>query len=155
MAISRRGIQYKDSTKKYMAIYCLILGIINAVIGIIQVIGGIIALGGGYLGLPVVLPPDLFSGICLIIIGLVYLRGVQPLLSKNDKGVAFLVGGAIISLMLGFIYLMTMGADGIMYIIGSEDFESWTPLNDFVPALWVSIFSIPGAFIAWKIRNIK
>jgi len=153
MAVS--GIHYKDSTKKYMAIYCLILGVINIGIGMIQVIGDIMAIGGIDPRLPVIMPPDFFGGICLIVIGLVFLLGVPPLLNKDDKGVAFLVGGVILALMLGIIYLMVMGSDGIMYLIGSEDFETWVPLDDFVPALWVSFFSIPGAFVAWKIRNIK
>ncbi len=149
------GIHFTNSSKRLMAIYCIILGIINIGIGIFQIFYEISIWMGINFEFPFFISPDLFSGICLVIIGTIFTMGIKPLLNKEDRGVAFLIGGILIALMIGAIYLMIMGSDWIMFLIGNEDFESWSPLDDFVPALWASIFSIPGVSIAWKIRNIK
>ncbi|MHA1856259.1 MAG: hypothetical protein ACTSYY_09440 [Promethearchaeota archaeon] len=153
--MTSNGIHFTNSSKKLMAIYCIILGIINIGIGIFQIFYEILILIGINFKFPFFISPDLFSGICLVIIGTIFTMGINPLLNKEDKGVAFLIGGILLALIMGIIYLMIMGSDWIMFLIGNDDFQSWSPLDDFVPALWASIFSIPGASIAWKIRNIK
>jgi hypothetical protein len=148
-------IAYNDETKTRMGIYCIILGALNIVIGLTQFIMGILEIFAIELLEIAFLPPDLFMGMCLAVIGTVFIFGVRPLLDKDDTGVSFLVGGSLIAIGFGILYLLIMISHSFMFLIQAEDFETWTFLVDIVPALWLSAFSIPGFIVAMKIRNVK
>ncbi|MFX1451835.1 MAG: hypothetical protein ACFFCM_13385 [Promethearchaeota archaeon] len=102
-----------------------------------------------------VIKPDIFLGIILSIIGLIFLSGVNDLFKKKDIGVSHLVVGSILSIGIGIIYFLILLAHGGMFLLGNEEYLSWKALNDFSPAIWLAFLSIPGGLIAWQIKDIK
>lgn len=124
-----------------------------------------------------------FSGAVLIIIGIVYARGVKGLLwpSNNEDrfdGMAFLLGGLILSAIFGGIYLVIMSANALGYglhwfehsifwldfaVMVGESFTDWIIaeglgywmwIYDFRPAIWLFILAIPPlAYMAQKVRE--
>jgi len=102
-----------------------------------------------------IIKPDIFLGICMALIGAVFLVGVKPLFQNKDEGVSFLVGGSLLSIGYGIIYLLIMLAHGAMFLLGNEDFLTWNILSDFSPAIWYALLAIPGGIITWQIRNVK
>ncbi|MHA1893212.1 MAG: hypothetical protein ACTSX4_01800 [Candidatus Helarchaeota archaeon] len=149
------SIKYDDKTKKKMAFYCMIVSIIYIGVGMVQFLGGILEIFAVKMFLPKLMPPDLFTGMALIVIGLVFAFGIKPLFNREDAGVSFIVGGSLLAIGFGILYLLIMISHGFMFLLQAEDFETWTFLDDLVPALWASTLTIPGFVIAWKIRNVK
>ena len=102
-----------------------------------------------------IIKPDIFLGIILSIIGIVFLSGVNDLFKKKDIGVSHLVVGSILSIGFGIIYFLIFLAHGGMFLLGNEEYLSWKVLYDFGPAIWFAFISIPGSLIANQIKNIK
>ncbi len=102
-----------------------------------------------------ILKPDIFLGIIFIIIGVIFLSGVNDLFGKKDIGVSHLVVGSMLSLGFGIIYFLIFLAHGAMFLLGNDDYLSWKALYDFSPAIWLAFLSIPGGLIAWNIKDIK
>ncbi len=96
------------------------------------------------------IPEDLIGGFVLILIGLIFLMGYYELKSGIAEGMAYVYVGVILSLFFLCIYLLIMLANGIeAYIFVNEDFKNWSPLEDFRPGIYISIFTLIP-FILWR-----
>ena len=102
-----------------------------------------------------IIKPDIFLGLLLIIIGIVFLSGIRDLFRKRDEGVGHIVVGSMLSLGFGVIYFLIFLAHGAMFLLGNEEFLAWNPLSDFGPVIWLAFLSIPGGIIAWQIKDVK
>ena len=102
-----------------------------------------------------IIKPDIFLGLILIIIGIVFLSGIKDLLQKKDEGISHLVVGSLLSIGFGVIYFLIFLAHGAMFLLGNEDFLTWNALSDFGPPIWLAFLSIPGGLIAWQIKDVK
>ncbi|NJE10573.1 hypothetical protein [Thermococcus sp. MAR1] len=120
--------------------------IIGAIFGLLYLIYGVIeslSWLGWKIKLGVSPTGDLFAGLALITISAVYLVGLKRALENDGRAVAYIYVGALLGMALGGLALLTMGADAIeTYIIHSEDFAGWDPLDDVTSYLILGVLSI-------------
>lgn len=126
-------------TGKTLGIYAFSLGALYLLVGLLEIFGG-----SGEL-----IPGDLFGGLALAIIATTYLYGVRDTLKGDYKGLSLLMGGLFLSAIFGLLYLLMLGADGLMYLLGEA--EEIPGLVDFRPAIWFFILSLP---LIYHIRNM-
>lgn len=126
-----------------IGIYAFVLGVVYLVFGVLEVFGGV--------GL---IPGDFFGGLALVVIAATYLNGVKGVFNGEHKGLSFILGGLFLTTVFGVLYLLVMGADGLMYLLGEA--EEFSALADFRPAIWFFFASLPLAYGVWKlIREAK
>jgi len=121
---------------KTIGIYAAVIGVVYLVLGVIEVFGG----AGD------VIPGDLFGGLALVVIAATFLYGIKSTFDGDHKGLSFLIGGLFLSAVFGILYLLLMGADGLMFLLGEAD--EFSVLADFRPAIWMFILSLPLAYLA-------
>lgn len=126
---------------KTLGIYAGVLGSVYLIIGVIEVFGG-----AGE-----VIPGDLFGGLALVVIAATFLNGVKGLFDGEHIGLSFLVGGLFLSAIFGVLYLLLMGADGMMFLLGEA--EEFSALADFRPAIGLFFLSLPLAYQAWALTR--
>jgi len=126
---------------KTIGIYALVLGVVYLAFGVIEVFGG----AGD------IIPGDLFGGFALAVIAATYLNGVKGLFNGEHQGLSFLIGGLFLSAIFGVLYLLLMGADGLMYILGEAD--EFSALAGFRPAIGLFFLSLPLAYQAWALTR--
>jgi hypothetical protein len=117
--------------------YALVLGILYLIVGLVEVFGG-----------ASFIPGDIFSGLALVVISVVYLYGIKGLWNANYGGLSFLLGGLLLSAAFGILYLLLMGADGLMYLLGEA--EEFSALDDFRPGIWLFFISLPAVYFIGK-----
>jgi hypothetical protein len=66
---------------------------------------------------------------------------VKGTLDGDYKGLSLLMGGLFLSAVFGILYLLMLGADGLMYLLGEA--EEIPGLVDFRPAIWFFILALP------------
>jgi len=126
---------------KTIGIYALVLGVVYLAFGVIEVFGG----AGD------IIPGDLFGGFALAVIAATYLNGVKGLFNGEHQGLSFLIGGLFLSAIFGVLYLLLMGADGLMYILGEAD--EFSALAGFRPAIGLFFLSLSLAYQAWALTR--
>ena len=100
----------------------------------------------------VLFPSDVVGGFVLLVIGSVFLFGVNELHKGVHEGVAYIYVGIFLGLLFGLIYLLMMGANAVeAYGFENEDFATWTPLDDLRPGLYVSLVPLVGLLI-WRAK---
>lgn len=90
-------------------------------------------------------PPtgDPFAGFVLLTISAVYFTGLKRAIEGDIRGVSYLYVGALLGMALGGLALLIMGADAIeAYLLHSEDFAGWSPLDDVTSYLLLGVLSI-------------
>ena len=124
--------------------FALVTGILYILFGVLQAVAAT-----GYIEIPLV-PGNVMGAFVLVVIGSVFLFGYRELKDGIAGGVAFIVVGIMLSVIFGMLYLLVMGADTISaYVLSSEDFQDWTPLDDLRPELYLSLLSVYGYF-KWR-----
>jgi len=126
---------------KTIGIYAAVLGIVYLAIGVIEVFGG-----AGE-----IIPGDLFGGLALVVIAATFLNGVKGAFNGEHIGLSFLIGGLFLSAVFGMLYLLLMGADGMMFLLGEA--EEFSVLADFRPAIGLFFLSLPLAYLAWGLTK--
>ena len=130
---------FRIKTGKMIAIYASVLGVISLLVGLAEVLGG----WGG------IIPGDLFGGFVLVVMAATYLGGVKGAFRGRYEGLSFLIGGLFLTMVFGVLYLLMMGADGLMYLLGEA--EALPTLADARPAIWIFILSLP---LAYRVRSL-
>jgi hypothetical protein len=128
---------------KVIGICALVLGALYIIIGASEVLFDPILFG-----VESAIPSDLFGGLALLVIGGVYLYGVRDLWNNRREGISFFIGGAMLSAIFGIIFLLIMGADGLMYLLGEA--EEFSVIAEFRPEIWLFFISLPAAYLVWK-----
>ncbi len=126
----------KIKTVKYLT---LIFGFLYLIYGIIESLS--------YFGreTTVIVSPtgDLFVGFVLLTISVIYLTGFKKALENDFKATSYLYAGSILSIGLAILSLLVIGADAIeAYLLKSEDFIGWSPLDDVTSYLVLGLLSI-------------
>jgi hypothetical protein len=130
---------FRIKTGKMIAIYASILGVICLAVGLVEILGG-----SGE-----TIPGDIFGGFVLVVMAATYLGGVKGTLRGKHEGLSFLIGGLFLTMAFGVLYLLMMGADGLMYLLGEA--EALPTLADARPAIWIFILSLP---LAYRVRKL-
>lgn len=131
---------FSIKTGKRLAIYASALGVISLAIGVVEILGG---LGES-------IPADLFGGFVLVVMAATYLGGVKGAFQGRHEGLSFVMGGLFLTAVFGVLYLLMMGADGLMYLLGEA--EALPALTDARPEIWIFILSLP---LALKVRRLS
>jgi len=121
---------------KTIGLYAAVLGVLYLAIGVIEVFGG----AGD------AIPGDLFGGLALVVIAATFLNGVKRSFDGEHIGLSFIIGGLFLAAVFGILYLLLMGADGLMFLLGEA--EEFSVLADFRPAIWLFILALPLAYLA-------
>ena len=127
---------------KTAAVYAFILGFLYLTIGPLEVAGGIEKYN---------IPADFWTGLALLVVAANYLYAVKGLWRGEFKGISFLFTGFILSTVFGFIFILLMGADGLLYLLG--EVEEFSPIADFRPEIWLFIASTPITAFLLKIKR--
>jgi len=136
---------------KAQMVFALVVGIIYLAFGLMQVAVAF-GIGADSIGAALLIPQDFLGGFVLVVIGAVFLVGVNQLRAGVSDGLAFVYIGILLSLTFAVIYLLVMLGDSLMaYLIVSEDFEGWGPVDDLKPGIYLAILSLLG-LIAWRDR---
>jgi len=130
---------FSIKTGKRLAIYASGLGVISLAIGLVEILGG---LGES-------IPGDLFGGFVLVVMAATYLNGVKGVIHGRHEGLSFLIGGLFLTVVFGVLYLLMMGADGLMYLLGEA--EALPKLSEARPEIWIFILSLP---LAQRVRRL-
>jgi hypothetical protein len=125
---------------KLVSASVLILGMLYAATGILEVLVLLLDIGW----IRNLIPADVFGGMALLVIGTVYLFGVRNLQDGGVEGLAFALVGGMLSGIFGILYLMMMGAEGMMYLLGET--ETFSVLAGIRPAVWLFVLSLPLAY---------
>jgi hypothetical protein len=124
---------------KKLAIYASALGVICLLIGFVEIFGG----------WGETIPSDLFGGFALVVMAATYLNGVKGVFRGRHEGPSFLIGGLFLTAVFGVLYLLMMGADGLMYLLGEAEFLP--KLADARPTIWIFMLSLP---LAYRVRKL-
>lgn len=130
---------FSIKTGKRLAIYASALGLISLLIGLVKILGG----------WGETIPGDLFGGFVLVVMAATYLSGVKGALQGRHEGLSFLIGGLFLTAVVGVLYLLIMGGDGLMYLLGEA--EALPKLSEARPAIWIFILSLP---LAYRVRSL-
>jgi len=139
-----------------IAAYSFFIGILYAIFGVLEILIG----WGEFVGTGVPLiqpielaginlvPLDVFGGIMLIIIGVVYLTGVGQQARGEREGLGFLLVGSLLAAIFFGVYAVIMLANGVGYVFQFEDWLEWIWLDDLRPGIWLFLLALPGAYLA-------
>ena len=127
---------------KTAAVYAFILGFLYLTIGPLEVAGGIEKYN---------IPGDFWTGLTLLVVAANYLYAVRGLWRGEFKGASFLLTGFILSTVFGLIFILLMGADGLLYLLGEA--EEFSPITNFRPEIWLFIASTPVTAFILKIKR--
>ncbi|MDP6626934.1 MAG: hypothetical protein QGG50_03455 [Methanopyri archaeon] len=123
--------------------YGTVAAVVYGLFGALQVLAG--------LGLPIALadallvPSDIIGGLILLLLAVVSAFGLRELFADMDVGVAFIDAGIFFSLMFAGIYLLIFGTDALQaYVLGSEDFAGWRPVDGMKPIIYLGILPLAG-----------
>jgi len=88
-----------------MAAYSFMAGMAYIIVAFMEIIGKI--------------NHDIFGGATLLIISGIYFAGIRETLAGSYKGISFVLGGIILSLIFGIMYLFIFIAGILEYVIGN------------------------------------
>jgi hypothetical protein len=140
-----------------IAVYSFVIGILYAIFGILEILvgwGDLIGTGDPLIT-PLelaevnVVPPDVFGGIMLIIIGAIYLTGVTQQAKGEREGLSFLLVGSLLAAIFFGVYVVIMLANGVGYLFQFEDWLEWIWLDDLRPGIWLFLLALPGTYLAF------
>ena len=130
----------------------VLIGIIQSASGIIRVLSGRPITSGLLYSITEALyiPHDVLSGFILILLGTVFIFGFLELRAGIAEGIAYVYVGSLLAIIFAGIYLLvTTGNVLEAYLLMSEDFIGWTPLDDLRPEIYLGLASLT-AYFGWK-----
>ena len=159
----------KTQNSKPIAIYSIGIGALYLVFGVLELARGLSeAFGATWEICTMLVYPDMFSGVTLSIVGLIFLFGV-PLQWKNGKDAkSYLAVGALLATVFFSVYVSIMAAHALgagIYHISSEpyadifvDWAEWTWMDDMRGGIWIYAFVLPAVYSSvkmWLTRKNK
>ncbi len=90
---------------------------------------------------PDIFPGGLLSIAVLLVISATYLMGVKGLTGGRREGLSFLMGGLLLSVAVGGLYLLMAGADWLLYLLGEA--EDFALLSEISPAIVLLVVALP------------
>ena len=133
-----------------VGVYTALIGGLYALLGVVEILG--------WLGVEILprlaglffVANDAFNGFVLLVIGLVYLKGVGSVRSGEREGRSYVSVGALMSTVLLALYAANIVSNGLGLVLGFEDWLGWPVLDDFRPGLILWVLAIPAVLVALK-----
>lgn len=149
---------------KQLSVYSLGIGLVYLVFGLLELIRGLseaFSLEWAITDISTALVyPDMFSGITLTIIGLIFLFGIRPQWKASKDAASYLAVGTLLATVFFAVYLAIMGAHaigaGVYHVVPEAyadifaDWADWTWINDMRAGIWMFAFVLPGAYYTMK-----
>jgi riboflavin transporter FmnP len=146
---------------KQLAIYALCAGIPYLVFGLLEFARGLSeAIEATWEVSTMLVYPDMFSGITLAIVGVIFLFGVWTQHKTNKDTASYLAVGALLASVFFAVYLSILGAHALgagIYHISSEpyadifaDWAEWTWMDDMRAGIWLYVFALPSVYYTVK-----
>jgi hypothetical protein len=140
--------EIKTTENSDKMVFGLMVGILYMLFGMLQFIVGI-----GFnskVTTAMFIRGDIIGGLILVLFGIVFIFGYRELRRGISEGVAYIYIGIFLALIFLLIYLLMIVANALeAYLILSEEFSGWTPLDDLNPGIYLGIISLIG-FIIWR-----
>lgn len=130
-------------------VFAALAGVLYTVFGIIHIVEGL-GIGTSFAEYLFV-PGDVLGGACLVVIGMVFLKGARELIEGINAGVSFVYVGILMSLVFMAVYILTMGGNLLDSILVPEDYEGWSVMESFRPGIYLGILSVIG-IVYWRDR---
>ncbi|MDK2940427.1 MAG: hypothetical protein PWQ51_2592 [Methanolobus sp.] len=127
--------------------FAALAGVLYAFFGLLHIVEGL-GIDTGMAGL-LFIPGDILGGLCLVVIGAVFLNGLREMLQGINAGVSFVYVGILMSLIFAAVYLLIMGGNLLDSFIVPDDYEGWSIMEAFRPGIYLGILSLFGIF-HWK-----
>jgi hypothetical protein len=143
---------FDESRGKMIAVYTATLGALYMLIGLLEALAWLrleiqqfrwIAGAFNIVG-------DIFAGFVLLIIGVVYLSGLEPLWRGDREGWSYITVGALMSTVLLILYTVNILSNGLGSVLGFEDWMEWNLLSEVKPGLLLWFPAIPAVLVAMK-----
>ena len=157
----------KKSIIRIMGVYSAIPALIFGLTGLIEASTGV-----GLLDEVKGIPADLFGGLSLLVISLIYLKGVISLLKAENEGLSYLFVGALITFAVSGLYISMLSAtwfgetivaefephEGETDTVEDEDTiyeeQKWNPIDDFRIEMLYFLLTVPGFMISKKNQKV-
>jgi hypothetical protein len=136
-----------------IAAYSLVIGVLYLIFGVLEIVSG---LGSGhipFIGDFVLVPRDTFGGLMLILISIVFFRGIPGLWHEEPSSLSFVMVGTVIGLIYGVVYLIVLLSNGLGFLLGFEEWIGWIWMEDVRPEIWLGIPVAPLS--VWTMRRIR
>ena len=92
---------------------------------------------------------DVFAGFILMVIGLVYIRGIGELLKGEEEGVSYLAVGSLLSTALFLLCLANIISNGLGNMLGFEEWLGWNLVDEVRLGMIIWFPSAPGLYLVW------
>ena len=141
---------FNKGNGQIVGVYTALIGVLYASLGAIEILGWV-----GVEILPQLarfffVANDAFNGFVLLVIGLVYLKGVGSVMRGEHEGLSYVNVGALMSTVLLALYAINILSNGLGLVLGLEDWLEWTVWDDFRPGLILWVLAIPAVLVALK-----
>ncbi|MCW4006657.1 MAG: hypothetical protein NWF04_08730 [Candidatus Bathyarchaeota archaeon] len=150
---------------KPWAVYSACLGLVYFLFGALELTTG---LGQAYelswMQLDIstaVVYPDVFGGLMLVIIGIIFLFGISSQWKGKTEGASFLVVGTLLAAVFFAVYTAIMLSHavgfGFFHIVPEAyadimaDWAEWVWLDDLRPGIWLFVAALPSLYLTLKI----
>ena len=80
---------------------------------------------------------DVIGSFMLLIVGMVYLVGIQHLQAQRREGYAFILVATTLAAVLFALHSIVLGTNALGSFLGLEDWIDWTPLESLSPGIWL------------------
>jgi len=108
-------------------------------------LAGVVYFSVGFLqiaSLAGVLPPitgqgDLLTGLLLIIVAAVFLKGIRPLSEGTEEGYAHLVVGYMLATILFGLQVLVIGTNALGWLLQFPGWVEWSLAQDLTPQIWL------------------
>jgi len=119
---------------KGIGLYAALIGGITGIVGVFEVLFV-------FTGTDSWVPADLFGGVALLVIAAVYLTGIGELRSGREEGLSFALTGTILTMVFGSLYILIMGANWLMYLLGEAD--EFLIISELRPEILLFVIALP------------
>ncbi len=121
----------EDNIPRWPLYACIGLGPLYILTGFIYILSGF--------GLFPVLPAsnDVIGSFMLLIVGMVYIVGIQHLKAQRREGYAFILVATGLAAVLFALHSIVFGTNALGSFLGLEDWIHWTPLDSLSPGIWL------------------
>jgi len=152
----------QNTNTKPLAIYSLGIGALYLIFGLLELARGLSeAFGAAWETSTMLVYPDMFSGVTLAIVGLIFLFGVQVQWKKGKDANSYLAVGALLASVFFAVYVSIMAAHALgagIYHISSEpyaeifgDWAEWMWSDDMRAGIWLYVFALPAVYSTLKL----
>ena len=128
--------------------YAAFIGLVYIFFGLLEIINGL-GISSFY-----TIPSDIIGGLMLIFIGLIFLRGLGELSQAKVSGISYLLVGVMMTIIYSGLFILIMGAEGIEFLIGKEDFMDWSWQYSLRPEIWLPVITIPAILFFYSQKRI-